>query len=419
MPRMKEHPSLTAPGLSHEALPPLPTHPIDASGSGSTKEVKPAKKERVLDSTKPIFSMEEVRKHSTAESAWIVVDFKVYDCTQFLKAHPGGADSILLSAGTDCTEEFEAIHSKKAWKMLEDYYIGQVEDEELGSGSDEGYNSPNTVVSDVQSNRLVALDPKKKISFALLSKEQLSSDSFKLRFALQSSKHILGLPVGKHMFFYAKIDGKTVLRAYTPTSSDHDVGYFDLVIKVYYPGVHPQFPQGGKMSQYLGAMKIGDSIDVKGPLGHVNYLGSGQLLLHEKEQFTVKTFVMLCAGTGITPMFQVISAILRDPADSVQLIMIYANRTEEDILLRADLDALEQGHQTRLRIQHVLSQPTDATKTAHIKGRVTFDIMQSHIPRGTEEGMFALLCGPQGLIDDIFIPGLKRLGYPPENIISF
>ena len=29
-----------------------------------------------------------------------------------------------------------------------------------------------------------------------------------------------------------RYDGETVMRAYTPTSSDDDLGYFDLVVKV-------------------------------------------------------------------------------------------------------------------------------------------------------------------------------------------
>ena len=32
----------------------------------------------------------------------------------------------------------------------------------------------------------------------------------------------------------------------------------------------------GKMSQYLESLAIGDSIEVKGPVGHVHYLGSGK-----------------------------------------------------------------------------------------------------------------------------------------------
>ena len=51
---------------------------------------------------------------------------QVYDGTPFLKDHPGGADSILLVAGTDATEEFNAIHSEKAKKQLLQYQIGKL-----------------------------------------------------------------------------------------------------------------------------------------------------------------------------------------------------------------------------------------------------------------------------------------------------
>jgi nitrate reductase (NAD(P)H) len=126
MMKLKEHPSLTSPGVY-----------LDCGGGNSmqgnvgvaaalaTKE-DTKRKEEPFDPTKPHFSIEEVALHNNDASAWIVVTNKVYDATRFLKDHPGGADSILLSAGTDCTEEFEAIHSKKAWKMLDEYYIGQL-----------------------------------------------------------------------------------------------------------------------------------------------------------------------------------------------------------------------------------------------------------------------------------------------------
>ena len=50
------------------------------------------------------------------------------------------------------------------------------------------------------------------------------------------------------MFLYAKVGGETVMRAYTPTSSDDDLGHFDLVVKIYWANEHPKFPAGGKMS---------------------------------------------------------------------------------------------------------------------------------------------------------------------------
>lgn len=39
--------------------------------------------------------------------------------------------------------------------------------------------------------------------------------------------------------------------------------------------MNPKFPEGGKMSQYLDNMKIGDVIDFRGPNGLLVYKGSG------------------------------------------------------------------------------------------------------------------------------------------------
>lgn len=90
---------------------------------------------------------------------------------------------------------------------------------------------------------------------------------------------ILGLPIGQHIHLSAKINDEIVIRAYTPVSSDDDHGFVDLVVKVYFKNSHPRFPDGGKMSQYLNDMKIGDKIDVRGPSGRLQYLGHGKFAI--------------------------------------------------------------------------------------------------------------------------------------------
>ena len=59
------------------------------------------------------------------------------------------------------------------------------------------------------------------------------------------------------------------------------------------------------MTQYMEKMAIGDSIDVKGPLGHFIYQGRGSYS-HHGHSGTVKQMSMIAGGTGITPMWQVI-----------------------------------------------------------------------------------------------------------------
>lgn len=54
-------------------------------------------------------TVDELRTHGTKDSPWFVINGHVYDGTAFLNDHPGGAQSIISSAGVDATEEFMAI----------------------------------------------------------------------------------------------------------------------------------------------------------------------------------------------------------------------------------------------------------------------------------------------------------------------
>jgi len=55
-------------------------------------------------------SGQEIAKHNSRESCWVIVHGKAYDVTEFLPEHPGGPKIILKYAGKDATEEFEPIH---------------------------------------------------------------------------------------------------------------------------------------------------------------------------------------------------------------------------------------------------------------------------------------------------------------------
>ena len=219
------------------------------------------------DAKSKLIKMEEVRKHNKEEDVWIIVNNKVYDCTEYLDLHPGGADSILINAGEDSTEDFVAIHSTKATKMLDKFYIGDLDLSSLDDGEEKKEEVAERICP--KTGRLVALDPKHKQAFVLQEKTVLSRDSFELNFALQSPEHVLGLPTGKHIFLTADVNGELVMRRYTPITSDYDVGHVKFVIKAYPPC--ERFPLGGKFSQHLDSLKIGDTVDMRGPVGEFDY----------------------------------------------------------------------------------------------------------------------------------------------------
>jgi len=86
------------------------------------------------------YTMEEIRKHNTDESAWIVLHGRVYDVTKWMWYHPGREEVLQQNAGEDATFKFESnYHSNYARDTARKYVIGKVKDGELG---DLHYNVP-------------------------------------------------------------------------------------------------------------------------------------------------------------------------------------------------------------------------------------------------------------------------------------
>ncbi|CAD6239218.1 GSCOCG00008645001-RA-CDS [Cotesia congregata] len=259
-------------------------------------------------------------------------------------------------------------------------------------------------------------DPLKKYSLPLIEKQIISHDTRRFRFGLPSSSHVLGLPIGQHVHLNCQVNGELVIRAYTPVSSDDDLGFVDLVVKVYFKNVHPKFPEGGKMSQYLEAMKIGDTIDFKGPSGRLVYHGKGNFAIRllRKEppsQYHVKKVVMIAGGTGITPMLQLIRAICKDPQDSTQVSLLFANQTEKDILLREELEQVLKDYPEQFKLWYTLDSAGDTWK--YSTGHINADMIKEHMFPPADDTI-VLMCGPPPMINFACTPNLDKLGYDPK-----
>ncbi|KIM74985.1 hypothetical protein PILCRDRAFT_79518 [Piloderma croceum F 1598] len=72
-----------------------------------------------------VVTLEELKKHTSKDSLYVLLHEKVYDVTKFIDEHPGGDEVILAEAGTDATEAFEDVgHSDEARALLPDMLIG-------------------------------------------------------------------------------------------------------------------------------------------------------------------------------------------------------------------------------------------------------------------------------------------------------
>ena len=204
------------------------------------------------------------------------------------------------------------------------------------------------------------------------------------------------------------------MRAYTPSSSDSDLGHFDLVVKIYRAHVHPKFPEGGKMSQYLDTLKIGDTLDIKGPIGHFTYTGQGKYIKNRRPG-TIKRLSMIAGGTGITPMYQIIKAILKDPSDPTQIKLLYANRSINDILLHKELEELSHQH-VNFDIWYTLDVPP--AKWSYSSGFVNRAMLDQSIFPASDDGL-VLMCGPKPMLDIACKPHLVDLGWKKSQMVEF
>ncbi|XP_053418490.1 NADH-cytochrome b5 reductase 2 isoform X2 [Nycticebus coucang] len=270
-------------------------------------------------------------------------------------------------------------------------------------------------------NLITLQDPEDKYPLPLIDKEKISHNTRRFRFGLPTPDHVLGLPVGNYVHLLANIENDLVVRAYTPVSSDDDRGFVDLIIKIYFKNVHPHYPEGGKMTQYLENMKIGDTILFRGPNGRLFYHGPGNLGVRpdktsKPEKKLVHHLGMIAGGTGITPMLQLIRHITKNPKDMTKMSLIFANQTEEDILVRKELEETARIHSEQFHLWYTLDRPPVGWK--YSSGFVTADMIKEHLPPPGKSTLI-LVCGPPPLIQTAAHPNLEKLGYTGDMIFTY
>ncbi|CAD7966956.1 unnamed protein product [Amoebophrya sp. A25] len=276
-----------------------------------------------------------------------------------------------------------------------------------------------------------------------------------------------GLPCGQHISLFcdnaayqkekwnnklqsvAEKQPLEIKRSFTPVACGN--GYFDLVVKIYHgsgsgcgssitiemqeigSSSSSHFPDGGRLTHhYLDKLHVGDCLQFAGPFGHIEYLGCGEFATgsssandrkadsNKSQKFS--RVVMVAGGTGITPMLQILNYMcaekkylrLDEDGRGTRVLptveLIYANRSEEDILCRNMVEAcVEEG--VLQKLVHVLSSKASASSTTIsanaevVRGQhVNSDLLQKHVGSVADEEedgdrALVLLCGPLGLVD--------------------
>lgn len=138
-------------------------------------------------------------------------------------------------------------------------------------------------------------------------------------------------------------------------------------------------------------LKIGDKLTVKGPKGQMTYT-----------PYLALKIGMIAGGTGITPMLQIIRAILKNPLDLTVVSLLYANVNESDILLKKELDELAEKHPQRFSVYYVLNNAPEGWNGG--VGFVTKEMMEEKLPKPAND-IKILLCGELSLSLPASSPG--------------
>jgi NAD(P)H-flavin reductase/cytochrome b involved in lipid metabolism len=402
--------------LSNTAAP-VPTTPISNNNTHNNK-INPS-----------TFTKSQILAKRKQGRCMIVLHGNVYDVTDFLDEHPGGTELITDIAPDDfdtMTQEFEdADHSEEAMDQLKEFFKGKyvMDDDNSTALSLSSSSSPPTADNEEEMDDSENIDThiplgdpnqpfqgRTELSLALMEKQSLSHDVTVYRFSLTKPNHIFSLDIGKHILLSFEEDGKIISRAYTPVSPYGDTGFIDFLIKAY---------PNGKMSEHLRRIQIGDTIKMKGPKGKLGYLGNGKFSIRRKgmdEIIQLKRVGMVAGGSGITPMFQIIQAVATNPQDNLEISLLFANKTEADIILRHPLAVFAKMKPKNIKIRFVLDNPPQ--KWDGEAGFVSEEMLRKYMPPPSKDSMI-FLCGPPPMIKKALNPALKMLGYENEWVFRF
>lgn len=218
--------------------------------------------------------------------------------------------------------------------------------------------------------RRQSVDPVKWNDLELIDKTVISKNSAIYRFKLNHEDEVLTVPTGHHVACCFNIDGKDEIRYYSPISNEFDTGFFDILVKSY--------PQG-MVSKRFAMLKEGQTVKFRGTVGRLEYKTN-----------MAKEIGLIAGGSGITPILQVITKVITTPEDTTKISLIYANETENDILLKTELDEMAKKY-PNFSVHYTLTTPP-ANWTGSV-GYVKKEMIERHLPKPSPENRL-FICGP-------------------------
>jgi ring-1,2-phenylacetyl-CoA epoxidase subunit PaaE len=232
------------------------------------------------------------------------------------------------------------------------------------------------------------------LAIADLRKE--TDDTVSIAFSIpESLRSDYSYKSGQYLTLKALINGEDIRRSYSLCSSPKENEWRVAIKQV----------EGGKFSSFANnELKTGMELEVMTPAGN---------FLLQPDKNHKKTYLLVAAGSGITPILSIMKTVLAEEPES-DIVLIYGNRGFSSIIFREEVEGLKNSYMDRLRVLHVLSRESLGNPLQ--KGRIDSEkvekIIELYLNDTVDE---AYICGPEEMIRAVQT-GLEAKGVAKEKI---
>jgi ring-1,2-phenylacetyl-CoA epoxidase subunit PaaE len=187
---------------------------------------------------------------------------------------------------------------------------------------------------------------------------------------------------GQYLTLKADVNGEEIRRSYSLCSAPHEEEWRVAIKQI----------EEGKFSTFANEkLKVGDTLEAMTPTGNFHL---------ESNPSHKKSYVLIAAGSGITPIISIAKTILENEPNS-DVTLFYGNKGFASIIFREEVEALKNKHMNNLRVVHILSR--ESLGNAIQKGRIDADkiekLYEAFLKNTEIDEVF--VCGPEAMIHSV------------------
>ncbi|MCC5927976.1 MAG: ferredoxin--NADP reductase [Cyclobacteriaceae bacterium] len=204
---------------------------------------------------------------------------------------------------------------------------------------------------------------------------------------------------GQYLTLILNLEGAEHRRSYSLSSSPDCDQHLAVTIKQL---------EGGIVSNYIfHKIKSGDTIKVMPPMG--NFFLDAKAALK-------RNLIFVGAGSGITPLMSIIKSALKKEPHS-KLVLIYGNKSDEDMIFKDELVALQERNPGRFEVIHVYSrvEKPENAYSGRITGDLIYDLIKTKVEKTNIENSEFFLCGPAGMMQEAR-KAIAAMGVPDTQV---